>query len=118
MACATNNKWYPYNMLYACACIVKQNFQDLVMKIQLCSSKISNVKLNKIIEFLHDASKEKLIPASSYQILPKATRDNLLESYDPLATIAVSRVLKNNKCQRVFFVQIQHNIRKFSTTMM
>jgi hypothetical protein len=102
MACAKNNKWYPYNMMYACACIVKQNFQDLVTKIQLCSSKISNVKLNKRIEFLHDTSKEKLIPASSYQILPKATRDNLLESYDPLATIAVSRVLKNNKCQEFF----------------
>lgn len=102
MACAKNNKWYPYNMLYACACIVKQNFQDLVTKIQLCSSNISNVKLNKRVKFFHDASKEKLIPASSYQILPKATRDNLLESYDPLATIAVSRVLKNNKCPEFF----------------
>lgn len=102
MACAKNNKWYPYNMLYACACIVKQNFQDLVTKIQLCSSNISNVKLNKRVKFFHDASKEKLIQASSYQILPKATRDNLLESYDPLATIAVSRVLKNNKCPEFF----------------
>ena len=85
-----------------CIPIVKQNFQDLVMTVQPCSSKISNINLNKRIEFLHDASKAKLISASSYQILPKATRDNLLESYDPLATIAVSRVLKNNKSQELF----------------